>query len=303
MVSIPLENFWKSLPFLTSGSCWAAPSHLMKQWVFMANWFTFPASHHSSILFCRALQTSLPYSDHLEQSSKFPLFGSRSLLDPFSDPRHPKLNASDITSYSRSAMVGWCQHNIWHQCCNSKLLGNLEVVTRFPGGPEAAVWHWLGRGCSNRAWCGLSSKQGSYLQHQDKLYSQTHIFTSGLPLHLVVSDPCTRLQQHLQHSFKGRCHWLSKRFPIHPWPSIYSFTNSIYQQADILEMLALMDPSISWLVTRLWDILPPLFVQTVRWTNTSGNLICLSIRWDLFIWWSNLIDYLDFLGRKVFPYM
>lgn len=152
MVSIPLENFWKSLPFLTSGSCWAAPSHLMKQWVFMANWFTFPASYHSSILFCRALQTSLPYSDHLEQSSKFPLFGSRSLLDPFSDPRHPKLNASDITSYSRSAMVGWCQHNIWHQCCNSKLLGNLEVVTRFPAGPEAAVWHWLGRGCSNRAW-------------------------------------------------------------------------------------------------------------------------------------------------------
>ena len=152
MVSIPLENFWKYLPFLTSGSCWAAPSHLMKQWVFMANWFTFPVSYHSSILFCRALQTSLPYSDHLEQSSKFPFFDSRSLLDPFSDPRHPKLNASDITSYSRSAMVGWCQHNIWHQCCNSKLLGNLEVVTRFPAGPEAAVWHWLGRGCSNRAW-------------------------------------------------------------------------------------------------------------------------------------------------------
>ena len=228
-------------------------------------------------------------------------------------------------------MVGWCQHNIWHQCCNSKLLGNLEVVTRFPGGPEAAVWHWLGRGCSNRAWLMSCHPLDLF---NTLVYSHCMFLVCSNNLGVVSvankGHTCsTKTNCILRHIYLLQAHhyiWLwvihvpgcnnisntlsredvtgfFKRFPIHPWPSIYSFTNSIYQQADILEMLALMDPSISWLVTRLWDILPPLFVQTVRWTNTSGSLIWLSIRWDLFIWWSNLIDYLDFLGRKVFPYM
>ena len=171
-----------------------------------------------------------------------PSLGSRPFLGPLSGPEPAESDATTFASSCQSTMVGWCQHLLQYWHSSSEPVGDLEMVTGFSCGPKTQLQHWLGWGCSDRAWplhghppgpllvlrpfpghfpgslqqfwCCCGHKQRLFLWQGDKHYPQACISAPSPSPCSTESCPCCRPWQHIRHPFKGGHPWFPARLPF-----------------------------------------------------------------------------------------
>ena len=81
------------------------------------------------------------------ETASFTEFTCRSFLGLFSNQESTQRKATQVSGYTRSPLVGGCEHVLWNWPNYRSLLGRMEVDTRFQRWSPPGVRHRLGRGC------------------------------------------------------------------------------------------------------------------------------------------------------------
>ena len=65
------------------------------------------------------------------KAPRTPAPGCQPFLDTFSNPQPPKPDAITLPSSGRPALVGRCQHLLWHWSSDRRPMGHMEMVIRL----------------------------------------------------------------------------------------------------------------------------------------------------------------------------